>query len=300
VRKAGDVIPEVVGPVLSLRPEGLPPWEFPTICPCPLGTELVRPEGEADTRCVEPACPFQRDQRIIYFASRGAMDIEGLGESTVFQLSDAGLVADAGDIYSLTREQLLTLDKWGDTKADNLLAAIEGSKNRPLPKVLTALGCKGLGPSASDALARAFGTLDSIMNASEADLATTDGVGPTIAASIVRWYSQPANRELIEKLRAAGVEFGRVEVSRLQQNLAGKAVVVTGSLEGYTRESAEAAIKDRGGKSPGSVSAKTFAVVVGSDPGASKVTKATDLGIPMLDLAGFEHLLATGELPPTD
>lgn len=300
VRKAGDVIPEVVGPVLSLRPEGLPPWEFPTICPCPLGTELVRPEGEADTRCVEPACPYQRDQRIIYFASRGAMDIEGLGESTVFQLSDAGLVADAGDIYSLTREQLLTLDKWGDTKADNLLAAIEGSKNRPLPKVLTALGCKGLGPSASDALARAFGTLDSIMNASEADLATTDGVGPTIAASIVRWYSQPANRELIEKLRAAGVEFGRVEVSRLQQNLAGKAVVVTGSLEGYTRESAEAAIKDRGGKSPGSVSAKTFAVVVGSDPGASKVTKATDLGIPMLDLAGFEHLLATGELPPTD
>ncbi|MDP2292429.1 MAG: NAD-dependent DNA ligase LigA [Actinomycetota bacterium] len=300
VRKAGDVIPEVVGPVLSLRPEGLPPWEFPTICPCPLRTELVRPEGEADTRCVEPACPFQRDQRIIYFASRGAMDIEGLGESTVFQLSDAGLVADAGDIYSLTRDQLLTLDKWGDTKADNLLAAIEGSKNRPLPKVLTALGCKGLGPSASDALARAFGTLDSIMNASEADLATTDGVGPTIAASIVRWYSQPANRELIEKLRAAGVEFGRVEVSRLQQNLAGKAVVVTGSLEGYTRESAEAAIKDRGGKSPGSVSAKTFAVVVGSDPGASKVTKATDLGIPMLDLAGFEHLLATGELPPTD
>ena len=298
VRKAGDVIPEVVGPVLSLRPAGSVPWEFPRFCPCPLHTELVRPEGEADTRCVEPACPFQRDQRIIYFASRGAMDIEGLGDSTVIQLSEAGLVSDPGDIYSLTREQLLTLDKWGETKADNLLAAIEGSKTRPLPKVLTALGCKGLGPSASDALSRAFGTLDAVMNASEADLATTDGVGPTIAGAIVRWFAVPANRVFVEKLRAAGVAFGLVEVSRQPQNLAGKAVVVTGSLEGYTREGAELAIKDRGGKSPGSVSAKTFAVVVGAEPGASKLTKAQDLGIPILDLAGFKHLLETGTLPP--
>ena len=297
VRKAGDVIPEVVGPVLSLRPAKSRPWQFPRTCPCPLGTELVRPEGEADTRCVEPACPFQRDQRIIYFASRGAMDIEGLGENTVFQLSDAGLVADAGDIYSLTREQLLTLEKWGATKADNLLKAIEGSKQRPLPRLLTALGCKGLGPSASEALSRAFGTLDSIMLASEADLALTDGVGPIIAASIVRWFAAPSNREMVEKLRAAGVEFGRVEVSRLPQNLVGKAIVVTGALVGYTRESAEAAIKDRGGKSPGSVSAKTMALVVGTDAGASKLTKAQELGIPILDLAGFEHVLATGELP---
>ena len=298
VRKAGDVIPEVVGPVLSLRPANSTPWEFPRVCPCPLQTELVRFEGEADTRCVEPACPFQRDQRIIYFASRGAMDIEGLGDNTVAQLSEAGLVNDPGDLYALTREQLLTLDKWGDTKADNLLAAIEGSKQRPLPKVLTALGCKGLGPSASEALARAFGTLGAIRGASEADLATTDGVGPTIAAAIVRWFAMPANQEFVDKLERAGVEFGRVEVSRLPQNLVGKAVVVTGSLEGYTRESAEAAIKDRGGKSPGSISKKTFAVVVGADPGASKVTKATEQGVPMLDRNGFEHLLATGELPP--
>ncbi|MBP7888715.1 MAG: NAD-dependent DNA ligase LigA [Ilumatobacteraceae bacterium] len=297
VRKAGDVIPEVVGPVLSLRPLGSVPWVFPRLCPCPLRTELVRAEGEADTRCVEPGCPFQRDQRIIYFASRGAMDIEGLGDSTVQQLSDAGLVSDPGDLYSLTREQLLTLDKWGDTKADNLLAAIEGSKQRPLPKVLTALGCKGLGPAASDALSRAFGTLGAIRAASEADLATTDGVGPTIAAAIVRWFAVPANRDFVDKLERAGVEFGLVEVSRLSQHLAGKAVVVTGALDGYTRESAEAAIKDRGGKSPGSVSAKTFALVVGADPGASKLAKAHDLGVPILDLAGFEHLLATGELP---
>lgn len=297
VRKAGDVIPEVVGPVLALRPDPCPAWEFPTRCPCPLDTELVRPEGEADTRCVEPECPFQRDQRIIYFGSRQAMDIEGLGEQTVFQLSDAGLLTDAGDVYSLTREQLMTLDKWGATKADNLLAAIEGSKSRPLPKVLTSLGCRGLGPSASESLSRRFGTLDAIMHASEVELSATDGVGPTIAASIVRWFARETNRAFVEKLRAAGVDFGRVELSTLAPTLAGKAVVVTGTLEGFSREEAEAAIKDRGGKSPGSVSAKTFAVVVGAEPGASKLTKATDLGVPILDEAAFRRLLDTGELP---
>ena len=297
VRKAGDVIPEVVGPVLALRPAESRPWQFPTLCPCPLQTELVRPEGEADTRCVEPACPFQRDQRIIYFASRGAMDIEGLGDQTVVQLSEAGLVTDPADIYSLTREQLMALDKWGTTKADNLLAAIAGSTSRPLPKVLTALGCRGLGPSASEALARHFGTLDAIMQASEVELSTTDGVGPVIASSIVRWFAHEPNRVFVEKLRAAGVEFGRVDISVLPPLLAGKAVVVTGSLDGFTRESAEAAIKDRGGKSPGSVSAKTFAVVVGDDPGLSKFNKATELGLPILDEAGFVHLLETGELP---
>ncbi|MFM7687211.1 MAG: NAD-dependent DNA ligase LigA [Actinomycetota bacterium] len=297
VRKAGDVIPEVVGPVLGLRPEGLPAWEFPKVCPCDLRTDLVRPEGEADTRCVEPECPFQRDQRIIYFASRGAMDIEGLGDQTVFQLSEAGLVADAGDVYSLNREQLMGLEKWGTTKADNLLAAIEGSKTRPLPRVLTSLGCKGMGPAASEALARRFGTLDAIMVATEEELASTDGVGQIIAASIVRWFSNAANRAIVEKMRAAGVDFGRVDVSTLPPTLAGKAVVVTGTLEGFSREEAEAAIKDRGGKSPGSVSAKTFAVVVGAEPGASKLTKAEALGVPVLDVAGFRHLLETGELP---
>ena len=133
VRKAGDVIPEVVGPVLSLRPAGSEPWQFPKICPCPLATELIRPQGEADTRCIEPACPFQRDQRVIYFASRGAMDIEGLGERTVFQLSDAGLISDPADIYTLTSEQLLGLEGFARICADKLLASIEGSKTRPLP-----------------------------------------------------------------------------------------------------------------------------------------------------------------------
>lgn len=297
VRKAGDVIPEVVGPVIALRPDGLEPWSFPSHCPCELQTELVRLPGEADTRCVEAACPYQRDQRIIYFASRGAMDIEGLGERTVFQLSDAGLVRDPADVYFVTVEQLLELEGFARMSAEKLVASIASSRERPLPRVLTALGIKGLGPSASESISRAFGNLDAVMGASEAELSTTEGVGPTIAASIARWFEHPGNREMIEKLRLAGVDFGRVEVSRLPQVLAGKAVVVTGTLEGYSRESAEEAIKSRGGKSPGSVSAKTFAVVVGAEPGASKLSKATDLGIPILDLAGFEILLETGELP---
>ena len=297
VRKAGDVIPEVVGPVLSLRQDGSTPWQFPKICPCPLATELVRPEGEADTRCVEPACPFQRDQRVIYFASRGAMDIEGLGERTVFQLSDAGLIADPADIYSLTAEQLLGLEGFAAISAEKLLAAIEGSKTRPLPKLLTALGIKGLGPSASESLSVAFGTLDSILAADETELAKTDGVGPVIAGSIRRWFAIEANQIFIDKLRRAGVEFGKLEVSRLAPVLAGKTVVVTGTLERYSREEAELAIKARGGKSPGSVSAKTFAVVVGESPGASKITKAQALGLPILDDAGFDQMLETGELP---
>jgi DNA ligase (NAD+) len=297
VRKAGDVIPEVVGPVLSLRPKGSKPWQFPKICPCPLATELVRPDGEADTRCIEPACPFQRDQRVIYFGSRGAMDIEGLGERTVFQLSDAGLITDPADIYSLTAEQLLGLEGFAKISVDKLLAAIEGSKTRPLPKLLTALGIKGLGPSASEALSLAFGTLDSILAADEASLAMTAGVGPVIAQSIRRWYAIDANKVFVEKLRKAGVEFGKVEVSRMPQVLAGKAVVVTGTLERYSREEAELAIKARGGKSPGSVSAKTFAVVVGDSPGASKLSKAQELGLPILDDDGFDRLLELGELP---
>ncbi|MFM8267723.1 MAG: NAD-dependent DNA ligase LigA [Ilumatobacteraceae bacterium] len=297
VRKAGDVIPEVVGPVLGLRPSPCPPWQFPTRCPCPLDTELVRAEGEADTRCVEPTCPFQREQRIIYFASRQAMDIEGLGEQTVAQLSDAQMVDDPADIYALTREQLMSLDKWGEVKADNLLAAIEGSRTRPLPKLLTALGIKGLGPAASEALARRFGSLDAIAVATDEDLAATDGVGPIIAGSIASWFSRPESIAMIEKLRAAGVDFGNVVVREAPQVLAGRAVVITGTLTGYSREEAEAAVKDRGGKSPGSVSAKTFAVVVGAEPGASKVAKAEQLGVPMIDEVAFAQLLETGELP---
>ena len=189
VRKAGDVIPEVVGPVIALRPKKCPPWTFPEKCPCPIGSTLMKDDDVADTRCVEPGCPFQRDQRIIHFASRGAMDIEGLGEKTVFALSDAGMVADPGDLYSLTVEQLLTLDGFAEKGATNLVEGIQRSRTRPLPKLLTALGVKHLGPSASEALAAQFGTLDAIASATTDELSAVDGVGDVIAASVSTWFA---------------------------------------------------------------------------------------------------------------
>ncbi|CAB4668292.1 unannotated protein [freshwater metagenome] len=297
VRKAGDIIPEVVGPVLSKRPKNSAPWEFPSTCPCNMKSTLVKIDDQADTRCVESSCPFQRDQRIIYFASRGGMDIEGLGERTVFALSDAGLIEDVGDLYALTVEHLLTLDGFAQRGAQNLIDALTESKTRPLPKLLTALGIKHLGPAAADSLSSHFGTVDAIAAASSEELSAIDGVGMVIAESISTWFNADTNKKVIEKLRAAGVDFGRVEKSSEPQTLVGKAVVVTGSLENYSREGAEEAIKKRGGKSPGSVSAKTFAVVIGESPGASKLSKAEQLNIPMLDEAGFEILLRTGELP---
>ena len=297
VRKAGDVIPEVVGPVLSLRPKDSQPWVFPSVCSCPMVGELTRPDGEVNMRCIEPNCPQQRDQRIIYFVSRGAMDIDGFGEQTVIQLSDVGILSDAGDIYSLTVEQLLTLEGFAQKGAEKLIVAIDASKTRPLPKLLTALGIKHLGPSASEALAIAFGNLDDIMNATEDDLATVDGVGGVIARSLISWYSRADNKVIIEKLRAAGVEFGNVEVSRLPQNLVGKNIVVTGTLVDFDRDGAERAIKDRGGKSPGSVSKKTFALVVGAEAGASKLTKAQELGVPVITEEQFKIVLETGEIP---
>jgi DNA ligase (NAD+) len=225
------------------------------------------------------------------------MDIEGLGERTVFALCEAGLVEDVGDLYFLTVEQLLTLDGFAEKGAQNLIDGIAQSKTRPLPKLLTALGIKNLGPAASEALARRFGNLDAIASASEEELSDVDGVGGIIAQSIRSWFGNAANQSIIEKLRTAGVEFGQVEISNAPQNLVGKAIVVTGTLTQYSREDAERAIKDRGGKSPGSVSAKTFAVVVGESPGASKLTKAEQLGVPVIDEAAFEHVLTTGELP---
>ena len=296
VRKAGDVIPEVVGPVLDKRPKNSKPWKFPDTCPCDLKSTLVQIEGESDTRCVEPSCPFQRDQRIIHFASRGGMDIEGLGEKTVFALSDLQLIQDVGDLYSLSQEQLLQIEGFGELSATNLLQALEKSKSKPLPKLLTALGIKHLGPAASESLAQTFGNLDNIVTATEEQLSTIDGVGPSIAQSIINWCNQKQNKAIITKLKKAGVDFGNVQVSQLAQTLLGKAIVVTGSVEGFTREEAEAAIKDRGGKSPGSVSAKTYCVVVGTDPGASKVTKANELKIPIIDAAKFQQLLDSGTI----
>jgi DNA ligase (NAD+) len=297
VRKAGDVIPEVVGPVPSLRPKDSKPWVFPTTCPI-CGGPLVRLEGESDTFCTNFDCPGQRVQRIIHFASRGAMDIEGLGEQRVYQLDQAGLISHAGDLYSLTEEQLLGLEGFAALSVSNLLGAIEASKSRPLANLLMGLSIRHLGGTGSVLLARARGSLDAIMSAAPEELAAVDGIGPTIAASVHEFFASERNREVIEKLRAAGVNFSGPAAPAEPQVLAGRSVVVTGTLEGWSREEAEAAITSRGGKSPGSVSKSTFAVVVGEGPGASKLSKAEELGIPVVDEGGFARLLDTGELPP--
>jgi DNA ligase (NAD+) len=305
VRKAGDVIPEVVGPVLALRPEGSLPWAFPARCPCPIGSTLQRVEGEADTRCVEPSCPFQRDQQVIYWASRQAMDIDGLGERTIRALTAASMIADPADLYSLTVDHVEQLEGFARPSAEKLIAAIDASRRRPLPRLLTALGIKHLGPAAAAALAQRWGSLDEVIAADADELSAADGVGPVIAGSIRAWCESPTNLELVHKLRAAGLNFGDAERDRqrdgdaspgLPQVLTGKTVVVSGSLAGYTREGAIEAIASRGGKSPGSVSAKTDALVIGDSPGASKVTKAEQLGVPILDAAQFEILLETGQI----
>jgi DNA ligase (NAD+) len=298
VRKAGDVIPEIVGPVLALRPEGTAPWTFPATCPA-CGKPLVREEGEADRRCIEPSCPAQLHGRLTYWASRGAMDIEGLGERTVAQLTTSGLVADPADIYALTVDDLLGLEGFARVSADKLIAAIDGSRTRPLPRLLTALGIKHLGPAAAGVLASTFGTLDAVIDAQAEDLAAVPGVGGVIAASIRTWFDRDSNREFIEKLRAAGVDFGAAPERRPEQpqTLAGKAVVVSGTLAGFSRDGATEAIVARGGTSPGSVSAKTYALVVGDNPGAAKVSKAEQHGVPVIDEPAFERLLDTGDLP---
>lgn len=299
VRKAGDVIPEVVGPVLSLRPEGSMAWEFPTLCPCDLQSVLVRPEGESDTRCVELRCPHQQWARLVHFGSRAAMDIEGFGEKTVSAFLDSGLLNDVSDIYFLAEriEEVRQRDGFGELSIQNLLSAIEGSKSRPLGCLLIGLNIRHVGATMGHVLAKAFGTLDALAIASVEEIAAIDGVGAIIAASVSEWFADPANQAVVERLRAAGVNFLGPPPPSTAQNLIGLTIVVTGSLAGFTRDGAEEAITSRGGKSPGSVSKKTTAVVVGNDPGAAKVTKATELGIPVLDEQGFVALLETGELP---
>ncbi len=296
VRRAGDVIPEVRGPVLARRPPGLPEWTFPTECPV-CGEKLVRLEGESDTYCVNDQCPGQRVQRIAHFASRGAMDIEHLGERTVAQFCTAGLLSDVADIYSLDYDRVAGFEGWGETSIANLRAAIEASKSRPLANLLVGLSIRHLGGTGSQILARHFRHLDRIMAATAAELAEVEGVGPIIGASVSSFFAIPGNQRVVERLRRAGVNFEGPAAPEVPQVLTGKSVVVTGTLEGWSREAAEEAIKARGGKSPGSVSKKTTAVVVGADPGAAKLTRATELGVPLLDEDGFAALLDTGEVP---
>jgi DNA ligase (NAD+) len=297
VRRAGDVIPEVRGPVLPLRPQGLPPWTFPQECPV-CNEPLVRLPGESDTFCVNVDCPGQQIQRISHFASRGAMDIEHLGERTVAQFTRAGLLHDVADIYDLDYERIASFEGWGEASVANLRAAVETSKARPLANLLVGLSIRHLGSAGSVLLARHFRHLDRIMAASAEELAAVEGVGPTIGSSVQRFFALPRNREVVERLRKVGCNFEGPDAPDLPQVLAEMSVVVTGTLEGWSREAAEEAIKARGGKSPGSVSKKTTALVLGSDPGAAKVSKANELGVPVLDEAGFARLLETGEVAP--
>lgn len=296
VRKAGDVIPEVVGPVLSLRPEGLPAWVFPPSCP-ECGAALQRQEGESDTFCVNADCPKQLEQRIAHFASRGAMDIENLGERTVQLFMQHDLLSDIADIYELNWEKVSQLEGFGKTSVANLQRAISASKDRPLANLLIGLGIRHLGTTGSRVLAAAFGHLDRLLEATREEIAAVEGIGGVIAESVFEFLAQPSNRQLLDRLRLAGLNFQGPEASTLAQTLTGMSVVVTGTLEGFSREGAEEAIKARGGKSPGSVSKKTNALVLGEAPGAAKISKARELGIPVLDEAGFVHLLETGALP---
>jgi DNA ligase (NAD+) len=308
VHKAGDVIPEVVGPVLD-HPEApkrrRSRWRFPTECPS-CGGPLVRLPGESDTYCTNIDCPAQRVQRIVHFASRGAMDIEGLGDQRVVQLVAAGLIADPADLYGLDGTLLVGLEGLGELSAANLLGAIEASKRQPLTRLLVALGVRHVGPTVARALALGFGSLESLIAAPVEALAAVDGVGQVIADSVVEFLANPANRLVLERLASAGLTTEQPGAApglaaeggpEAAPTLAGKSVVVTGTIDGYTREEAEQAIETRGGKSPGSVSRSTFALVVGESPGVAKLTKAESLGIPILDAQAFETLLETGERP---
>lgn len=296
VRKAGDVIPEVVGPVIEQRPAGLEPWRFPTLCPS-CGEPLVRAAGEARHLCINSRCPQRRLAALKHFASRGAMDIDGLGEQQLATFMELGLIDDVADIYSIDFERIVELDGYQQTSVDKLRSSIEASKQRPLANLLFGLNIVHLGAAGGEALAAGLGDLDAIAAASADDIAAVDGVGMVIANSVHDWFEQPANRSVIERLAAAGVNTKGPERSVLPQTLSGKAVVVTGSLPGYSRDGAAEAIKARGGRSPGSVSKKTFALVVGEEPGASKLTKAQEHGVAALNAEQFEQLLETGELP---
>ena len=261
------------------------------------GEPLQRLEGESATYCINVRCPAKRAGAIEHFASRGAMDIEGFGEQTVRLFASEGLVDDIADIYRLELDRVRELEGFGEISVTNLVAAIEASKQRPLANLLVGLNIAHLGGAGSQVLARHFGHLDAIMAASEDEIAAVAGIGPIIAQSVHGFFADEANREVIERLRDAGCNFEGPAAPAVTQTLEGKSVVVTGTLAGFSRDAAEAAIKARGGKAPGSVSKKTTAVVVGEGPGASKLTKAEDLGVPILDEAAFQVLLDTGQIP---
>jgi DNA ligase (NAD+) len=278
VRRAGDVIPEVVGVVKEKRPKGTTPWLMPDACPV-CGAEVLRLENEAAHRCMGGLfCAAQRTGAILHFASRHALDIDGLGEKLV------------ADLFSLAREQLIGLDRMGEKSADNLLAALDRSRDTTLPRFLYALGISQVGEVTAAQLAAHYGELAPLMAADEESLQAVPDVGPVVAQSICHFFRQPHNREVIERLIDAGVHWPRVEVTRAETPLKGNTYVITGTLESMSRDEARQALQALGAKVSGSVSKKTSAVVVGTDPG-SKYDKARDLGVEILDEAAFLRLV---------
>jgi DNA ligase (NAD+) len=300
IRKAGDVIPEVLGPVVAARTGEERPFVMPTHCP-ECSTEL-RPEreGDADIRCPNArSCPAQLRERVFHVAGRGAFDIEVLGYEAAVALLQSGLLQDEGDIFFLDEEKLQSsaffTKKDGTLSANGakLLANLQTRRDVPLWRVLVALSIRHVGPTAAQALARDFRSIDRIIDASEEELAAADGVGPTIARSIRDWFDVDWHREVVEKWRRAGVRMEDEGQDAGPGPLTGVTVVVTGSLRDYSRDEATAAIQERGGKVTGSVSKKTGFVVVGADPG-SKYDKAVQVKVPILDDDGFRVLLEQG------
>lgn len=294
VRRAGDVIPEVVGPVKELRPRGRRKWHMPKNCPY-CGNPIVLPEGQAKARCTGGyACPSRLREYLYHFASRGAMDIEGLGYKTVHSLLELGLIEDPADIYRLTADDLLSIEGWGEISATNLLAAIEASKHQPLARLVFGLGIDHVGSTVAAQLARRFGSLDALMTVDADTIESIDGIGPEISGSVVTWANDPDNQDLVSRLAHAGVSVEDEAVANeTEQTLTGVTVVITGTLDGFTRESAKAAVLGRGGKVTGSVSSRTAALIAGDNAG-SKLAKAESLGVPVLTVEAFERLLEQG------
>ncbi|WP_442789950.1 NAD-dependent DNA ligase LigA [Nocardia sp. CDC160] len=300
IRKAGDVIPEVLGPVVDARDGSERAFVMPTHCP-ECGTELApAKEGDADIRCPnQQYCPAQLRERVFHVAGRGAFDIEALGYEAAIDLLKSGAIADEGDLFSLDEDKLLTTtlftNKNGTLSANGkrLLENLETAKDRPLWRVLVGLSIRHCGPTAARALATAFGSMDRIREASAEELAATDGVGPTIAAAVTEWFTVPWHLDIVDKWAAAGVRMQDERDESIERNLEGLSIVVTGSLQNFTRDGAKEAILVRGGKAAGSVSKKTAFVVIGDSPG-SKADKAEELGVPILDEEGFVKLLEGG------
>ena len=293
VIRAGDVIPRVVGPVLELRKRKLPEYTLPTTCPV-CGADVDHPEGEPMARCTNASCPAQLVERVRHFASRGAMDIEGIGDQLAAALVDSGLVRDVSDVFHLDLARLLTLPRMAEKSASNVLAAIEGAKKRGLARLLSGLGIRFVGSQNAAILAGDFGSIDALAAASEDELVRSEGIGIEIARSVVLFFAQEPNRAMIARLAAAGVDLTAPLRPREPVGvLAGKTLVLTGTLPSLTRDEAAELIVAAGGKVSGSVSKKTDYVIAGDEAG-SKLAKAEQLGITILDEAGLRELISAG------